>query len=149
MTRILVMGPHGSGNRLNNRMLEAYRAVDDIPVKDWEIGVLSFPGQIPPVKGWDVADFLVLSYRGSEATAESMLKERMVKTIEHAREWVEEARGQVEEWSRMTMVPSVRIYYEDTVENGAWWAIEKMALMLGVEPWAFDERIYDGNAKYR
>ncbi len=143
------MGPHGSGNRLNTRMVEAYREASGLTVKEWEVGVLSFPGLIPPMKGWNKADFLVLSYRETEMTAQSMLKEGMVKNIEHAREWVETARGQVEEWSRVSMIPSVRIYYEDTVDNGCWWPIQKMAQMLGVKPWEYDERIYDGNAKYQ
>lgn len=139
--KVCVLGPHGSGNRLNGRMLRACPEVS-------QAGALSFPGEMPPMKGYDESDFFVWSIRGKHPTTQSMLKEGMVADIAKAEEWYEEACDQIAEFLHDTSKRWLPVVYENTVSFGSAHQIGRMAKALGVDPWPFDEAIVDGNAKY-
>jgi len=138
--RICVIGAHGSGNRLNARMLQA-------APYDWEVEVWSFPG------GWAKAgsgfDAYIHSRRDDEMVARSMLKEGMVPTLEKAREWTNEAVVEIIEGLIIRGGGWLPVWLETTIDEGAASTIRSMADFLMVEPWSFDEPIYDANAQYR
>jgi len=136
---IYVCGPHGSGNRLNGRIVQAGD-------RAWVVRVFSLPGRFKHPPG----DLNIISVRDREMTAQSMLKEGMVRTIEHARQWVDEARGQIVDWKAQHPDAVFRdVVYEETLSMGYAPLIARIANALDAPKWTYDEPIVDGNAKYK
>lgn len=136
MMRIAIHGSPGAGHRLIVRMLDASPDSDR-----WSVEAFHLPGRV------SVAHRYILPVRSPEALRASILKEGMVRTRSQADSWIRQAKDTQRKLAAMYDTLSIR--YETMVKNGAGPTIERLANWLGVEPWDFDEDIYDGNAQYQ
>lgn len=142
---IHVYGPHGSGNRLNHRMIQASPLFTE-PDDAWVWSLPARPKEI--VLNTPKPDYCIVSVRDPVMTANSMLKEGMVRNMTQARGWVLEARQQVDDIVAAWDVPTLFVIYEDTLAFGAEFTIGRMAKFFDIPWWPFDEEIVDGNKKY-
>lgn len=130
-----VSGAHSSGTRLVKRIVEAS-------------GLQGVRHHTYPISaGWNEGRACVWVTRDRFCTAHSMVHNGHADNLAEAYDMITLAEEQMQAGVIRDTMDTYFLDYEDVVANVDQ-AIAGLAMWLGVEPWEFDEEIFDGNEKY-